>query len=31
MANNNKPGLKNIPKIPVPKFNKPAAAPQQQQ
>lgn len=22
MANNNKPGLKNIPKIPVPKFNK---------
>jgi len=31
MANNNKPGLKNIPKIPVPKFNKPADAPQQQQ
>jgi hypothetical protein len=30
----NKPGLKNIPKIPVPKFNKPAeapAAPQPQQ
>ena len=27
MANNNKPGLKNIPKIPVPKFNKtPVAA-----
>ena len=24
---NNKTGLKNIPKIPVPKFNKPAAAP----
>ena len=26
MANNNKPGLKNIPKIPVPKFNKPPVA-----
>ena len=26
MANNNNPGLKNIPKIPVPKFNKPPVA-----
>lgn len=31
MSKNSKPGLKNIPKIPVPKFNKPEAAPAPQQ